>query len=90
MAKVPKVPTTLPQRLADAALKIARANHYLVGFDPETTAGISFDDWSDAYQELITRENASTYPLVPRTRLNLAFAVLSTACYRQHRTHLSN
>lgn len=81
-------PKTTAERLADASIKIARANHYFVGFDPATTDGISYDDYTDAYQILITRENADKQTVKRQQFYDLAMGVLGSACYRQHHTRL--
>ncbi len=84
----------LPTQLADAAIKIATANHYLIGFDPDTCRDVSFDDLSEAKQELITRESAlpvedgTSANRAKRRRIDLAFRVLDTLCYRVHGMHL--
>lgn len=96
--KTAKTPKPLSQQLAEAALKIAAANHYLIGFDLMGAArDVSFDDWSDAYQRLITIENGLERPERDysssqrryRKTVELAFYVLNMACYAQHRVHLN-
>lgn len=86
--------STTARHLSDAALAIAKANHYMVGFDPDTTAGLSFDECSDAHTLLVDRENMMSAALqgmeLARMHLlyNRAFAVLDVLCFRLHRTHL--
>lgn len=70
-------------QIARAALAIARANHYLVGFEPSTTDGLSADDLADAKQILINRENAAAEPRTASARrerhvIDLAFEVLAS------------
>lgn len=77
--------------LAQAALAIATANHYLVGYSADAVNS-SLDDWQDARQILIEAEIAQGPK--PRTRSKLttfdrAFRVLTLECMRQHRVDLS-
>lgn len=73
--------------LMTAALKIASANHYMVGFDASSTEGLSFDDISDANQLLIDTENTDTKQ---QHKYDRAFMVLDALCFRLHRAHLSH
>jgi hypothetical protein len=77
---------TVASSLARAALKIANANHYMVGFNVDSTAEISFEDFSDAHRLLVDMElrNAKR-----QHRYDIAFTVLGELCFKQHRTHLS-
>ena len=76
---------TLGQQIASAALRIAAANHYLVGFDSETARDLSFDDLSDAKQILINIENADTKR---QHKYALAFDILAMYCRRVHHCDL--
>lgn len=71
--------TQTAQHIATACLKIAAANHYLVGLVGDD---LSFDDLSDAKQILITLENADTKH---QHRYDLAFMVLDAYAQRVHR-----
>jgi hypothetical protein len=77
--------TPTAQHLAAAALKIAAANHYMVGFDEGSTADISFDDFTDAHTILVETENQDTKHQHAYER---AFMVLDLLCFARHRTHL--
>lgn len=72
--------TTPAQHIADACLKIAAANHYLVGFTVEAPE-FSWEELSGAKQILINIENAD-----PKCQHNydLAFDVLQAYCWRVH------
>jgi hypothetical protein len=89
------VTSTAATHIAHAAMRIARANHYMVGFEPTTTANVSWDDWHDAHQLLIEFElealrradarGARNVDIATIQRLHgRAFAVLADACRRQH------
>ncbi len=81
-------PTTIAERLALAAMKIAQVNHYMVGFNAVEIDGISFDDYSDAHQILVDRELRLLDKGSKSRIIDLAFRVLSDACYRQHHVNL--
>jgi len=83
-------------QLAQAALAIAKANHYLVGYS-SCIRDTSFDDWSDARQILIDAE-LHACKRGPRdcrdTRaakelFGRALRVVTLECMRQHRVDLS-
>ena len=87
---------TYPERLAAAALTIARANLHLVGFDAENTRDTSAHDWNDAIDVVRAKRDKlpelGTNPSptrVNRVRANgrvysVAIHVLSMARIRQH------
>jgi hypothetical protein len=88
MAKTPK---TRAEQLADAAQKIAKANHYMVGF--VDIDGISVEDFEDANQVLIAREHVELTKHGKSgilSSFNLAFMVLAQACFKAHRVNLSH
>lgn len=83
-----KTEKSFAQQIADASIAIARANHYLVGFDLVGMAeGISFDDYSDAHRVLVDMELASQAPLKAQL-FDRAFSALNDACYKTHKVHL--
>lgn len=85
MADTPRLSAT-GKSLLKAVQAIARANHYMVGFDRGWVATISFDDFSDVHRALVDMENA-TPAYGPRAAyLNRCFGVLATECKRQHNT----
>ena len=73
--------TQTAKHLAKACQKIAQANHYMVGLDAAWTAGISYDDFSDARRILVDAEVSR-----PSRAAALALDVLAMACKAQHRT----
>lgn len=95
--------STTAKQLAQAAWKIAGANHYMVGFDPEATKDISLADYQDANSYMVDLENkvmshpestrygdaARSHPIA-KIRFNLAFQVLAVACKRAHNFKLSH
>lgn len=85
--------STTAKQLADAALHIATANHYMVGFHPVQTFGISLADFQDAYQILIDVENKVLRRRMlsadTRRKYDLAFEVLAQECKRVHKYDLS-
>lgn len=85
MSKRTAEPKSFPQQIADASLAIARANHYLVGFETATWAQqMSFDDCHEAMQLLITRENAATERSHAKRHCGLAIEVLASYVMRVH------
>lgn len=72
-----KASRTFAQQIADASLAIARANHYLVGFDPFMAEGMSYDDCHDAYQILVGYEKDRTNKIGP-AHVDRAIRVLAS------------
>jgi hypothetical protein len=76
-------PQSFPAALVAAAVKIARANDVLVGFDPFGAGGIDYATWCDAYHLLIVRLKRAKR-MEHAQLLVRAINAVQDACYRQH------
>jgi len=70
---MPKARIHDPRHLAEAAVKVAEANHYLVGIVAEE---VDFDVASDAYEILVDMENSGD---ISHSVADLAFDALQFA-----------
>lgn len=77
---------TTANSLAMAALKIAAANHYMVGFDEGSTKDISYDDFVAAHTILVNMELADAKK---QHQYDRAFMVLDMLCFARHHSHLN-
>ena len=78
--------SSIANDLAEATIKIAMADHYLVGYSQDVQA-ITWENFHDAHAVLIEREHEAGNASMGL--FDLAFAILDAECFRIHRTHLS-
>lgn len=78
-------PKTIAQNLTDATMKIARVNHYMVGYEEYALKGIELEDFEKAYGILVEREHALKDSTAVFTR---AFHMLQRACDNTHNVTL--
>ena len=79
--------STTAVSLANAAMAIAKCNHYMVGFDSEATEGVSLDDIRDAKRILVDHElqhGESGRGAATKSTYDIAFSVLATLGFKRY------
>jgi hypothetical protein len=77
-------PVDPAQRLADAAILVAKADHYMVGLFMPAVQDLPFEAYADAHTILVNRELQEG----KSPTLDLAFLVLRGACRLVHNVGL--